>query len=132
MLVKCIKCGARASSKCPTCRTVFPEDQQEAMLFAGLGFSLEGDSLIVRMHTWDADPSVAFQRLIHKLRSIPEEKLKQYACHHQWAHTSECIYCGSDDYVGWCLHCGEWVPPENRKDHPKDPDAWLHEGCTAP
>lgn len=41
--VICSKCGAEASSKCPVCRTVFPENQIEALLSHSMKFKVIRD-----------------------------------------------------------------------------------------
>src|SRR5512146_1969349 len=41
--IVCKRCGAEASSKCPYCRSIFPENQIEAMLSYSLKYSIIRD-----------------------------------------------------------------------------------------
>lgn len=110
--VVCRKCGMEASSKCPYCRSVFPENQIDAMLSVVIKHSVE----IVhyedrcpypkreRLKIWldihdDETEEDAWARLYYYLKNIIEpyqpgdEKysdhvkfpsLKEFCCHHGW------------------------------------------------
>jgi len=84
----CAKCGAEAYSKCPECRSVFPENQTEALLATCLNFKDETDKTTV-VFKIAGDRVEALQELStlllemrQGLRGMPG--FKTYACDHDW------------------------------------------------
>jgi hypothetical protein len=96
----CTKCGAEADSKCPACRTVFMDDQTEAMYSWLLKFNLEKDAekgnwLKVSLYVADSEDEA--KELEHLKDVLSRLNLKQYACIHQWTMKPGChstIGCG--------------------------------------
>lgn len=117
MNVYCKKCGALADSKCPYCRSVFPENRQEALLSRVLQYSLELPKLRVslrlpvevveRVERGEEDEDYAIREghkilydILHDI--VTDEKmLREWACDHQWAFRPGCkslIGCGHGDH----------------------------------
>lgn len=99
----CTKCGAHAYSKCPRCRTVFPENQQLAVLShvltAEIGdYGKQGkcDDLLVSLTLLpdETGPS-ALARLLRYLHPLSEQDLIELFCQHDWQHkpgTGPCAF----------------------------------------
>lgn len=93
--VVCKKCGAEAHSKCPACRTVFPEDQIGAMLSWILKFKerkMENGQRwleVSLLMTDEQDEEKALENLaklmekmLHQVDNYPS--IHSYACDHEW------------------------------------------------
>ena len=92
--IVCKHCGATGFSKCPICRTVFPDNQYEAMLSHMLKFSLDKDSgqVTITFKSFPMDESKpivsAFIHLWKVLKRLNQHKdglsFDKYACNHHW------------------------------------------------
>jgi effector-binding domain-containing protein len=93
----CTKCGATGFSKCPVCRTIFPDNQIDAMLSHILKFKEDKDNKTVTIsytaHIEDVEE--AFKRLFNVLSRMETEtaevhgdykypSFKEYSCNHTW------------------------------------------------
>ncbi len=96
--VECINCGVEAHSKCPYCRTVFPEDQSEAMLSYALKRTIKTDEqginwLEISWYMGDGNKKDSLEYGLASLHKVmcgmadPEglyPSFAQYACDHRW------------------------------------------------
>jgi hypothetical protein len=95
---KCIKCGAEANTKCPHCRTIFPCNQQEAMVSYGFKRHIKPDehgvhwlevSFYVGEGTKKNDLEWALGQLYKTLKAMADPdssypSIAEYACDHQF------------------------------------------------
>lgn len=100
--VICKKCGAEATSKCPVCRSVFPEDQTDAMYSWLLKFDIaksptKGNWLDV--HLFVAESEDVDKELIHLRDVLNKLNLEKYSCDHEWKMKE-----GFHSTIG-CGHC---------------------------
>ena len=79
----CRKCGATGHSKCPACRTVFNDNQSEAILSHFLKYEEEGGNVKVHFTLNDATVEEALRSLKSWLMD-PNFDPAQYACTHHW------------------------------------------------
>lgn len=107
MKVVCKKCDAKAHSKCPWTRTVFPdgddiEDRVENSFFHRFGFEMgmseaykNTPKLIVHMLVFEDDMSEldAWVHFVKRIKAIPDKLVKRYGCKHLWSHTEDCNFC---------------------------------------
>jgi hypothetical protein len=108
--IECRKCGATGNSKCPICRTVFMDDQLDAMLSHSLKRNLKPSEYSGHYNwlniAWLSDKDDSMEVAMNKLREVlnrmadPDDaypSFKQYACDHSWqfqkGHKSE-VGCG--------------------------------------
>lgn len=96
--VVCSDCGAEAHSKCPYCRSVFPDNQMEAMLSYQLKRTMSTDelginwldvSLYVGNGTEKDNMATAMERLLGILSAMQDPEshyptIAQYCCDHRW------------------------------------------------
>ena len=84
--VVCSKCGATAESKCPYCRTVFPDNQFEALLSWVLKWECKDDKIVVSYisHTADTVAEALEQAYSHLQQCKDRVGFVQYACEHTW------------------------------------------------
>jgi len=93
--IVCSKCGAKAFGKCPGCRTVFPDNQSEAVLSHMLKFRVHDNRTEITYSEWAEDgvteeEAVArtLKRLYDTLRMMQQRKhgfsFEGYACRHNW------------------------------------------------
>jgi hypothetical protein len=106
MRIVCNKCGATGSSKCPVCRTVFPDDEKvtylQEVLTVEIGRynkewrSQVGTDLIITstLREGCADPYDGMIHFLKRIRDLTPEQLKQLCCNHHWEHTENCSFCG--------------------------------------
>lgn len=109
--VICSKCSAKADSKCPYCRTVFPDNQIESMLTWLLKFEVSKDGWVKLSYAppsgWQTKTEAelvenAFTNLHNILSRMADPasgypSFAQYACIHQWVFAPGCgptIDCG--------------------------------------
>ena len=98
--VICSKCGAKATSKCPYCRTIFPEDQTKAILSHLLKFPVHKDGWATGTITLRADSNEEyFRTFIHLAELLKEIGIDKYCCDHDWIFMPGCkssIDCGHE------------------------------------
>lgn len=106
----CEKCGATAEGKCPICRTIFPDDQHEAVLSHFLKFKVEdGHVKITFLHYLSREEversesenvEAALIHLLNNLKAMESghsTSFKSYSCVHKWVFKPGCkstIGCG--------------------------------------
>lgn len=94
--VECKKCGALATSKCPYCRSVFPDNQHEAVFSHVLKTLDEGDKITIKYHrykeeglTTEENVANVLESLYYILQMMAEQRngmsFDGYACNHQWS-----------------------------------------------
>lgn len=95
--IVCSKCGATGWSKCPYCRTVFPDNKTEALLSHVLKWKFTpGDNVKVEYSYFTTDEELdekevvvqALKSLLNTLSAMesgaPWTSIEQYACNHKW------------------------------------------------
>jgi hypothetical protein len=91
--IVCSKCGATGFSKCPSCRTVFPDNEYEGILSWFLTYQVSnGQVEIIHRHPRCEDISRAedialgLTKLRDRLNRLAEVDpgFKQYSCEHDW------------------------------------------------
>lgn len=97
----CTKCKAEADSKCPACRTVFPDDQIESALSWILKRHIEkkdNDIYWLKIEYCIGKKDKSLEQALKQLYSIFKEmneddndypSFKQYACDHVWTMKKE-------------------------------------------
>lgn len=103
--VVCVKCGLEGTSKCPHCRTVFPEFPEEDRM---LWFDVEAlehriilsDEKKVSFRVYDDEDWLSVLKVLRKyLAILKDEHLKTLACKHQFEFKPGCkssIDCGHE------------------------------------
>lgn len=93
--IVCSKCGATGFSKCPCCRTVFPDNEVEAMLSWFLTYQVkDGQVEIIHQHprceniSRAKDIALGLTKLRDRLNRLAEvdPEFKSYACCHDWCY----------------------------------------------
>jgi hypothetical protein len=112
--IVCTKCGATGDSKCPYCRTVFPDNQIEARLSYSLKIDYANDPrgrrwLKVELYSPINDENEVPVTIADDVKElykildlmVKHEKswptIEQYVCSHQWEFAPGCksdINCG--------------------------------------
>lgn len=91
--IVCSKCGATGISKCPSCRTVFPDNQVEAMLSHCLKTLVKGNKIEIQYSlskkpelSDDENISDVLKHLVEVLKYLETKDpgFKQYGCSHRW------------------------------------------------
>jgi len=87
--VVCKKCGAEAISKCPYCRSVFPEDQHDSLMSYLLKFDIktvnEVDWLEVSWFMGNGSERRNAAWGLNKLKeALNGLDLEKYCCDHEW------------------------------------------------
>lgn len=117
--VVCSKCGAKGTSKCPYCRSVFPSDQAATMWRSVSAFEWEPEGkyrtpdLVLRLtyHPADKNDEKALRagnfttEHLEYLMSAIKAKLRDLCPEHDWAFAE-----GETSSIG-CGHGSEAGPP---------------------
>jgi len=83
--IVCSKCGATGNSKCPYCRTVFPDNQLEALLSYVIQWDRREDRIVVQVATLTTSVEEALTKTLSALTTCAEKVgFAQYACEHDW------------------------------------------------
>ncbi len=75
--VHCLKCGLEGSSKCPHCRTVFPENGIVTILEYGIQI---GDKDVSTRPL----PPEEFTKFIRSLAKLSDDEMKMICCNHRF------------------------------------------------
>lgn len=107
----CVKCGAEANSKCPYCRTVFPDNEMDGIMSNVLKHHIEkvGDYhwMEVRLFLGEKKDLLEAAKRLHNIldRALNEPgdfiSLEELMCHHDWV-----LKPGMKSTIG-CGHKGE-------------------------
>ena len=96
---KCKKCGAGCSSKCPSCRSIFPDNTREALLSHYLKiYNKDGNIGFVVQYQPERTIVEEFKLLAETLELMVNGKegyptIEQYVCDHEWEGLAT-INCG--------------------------------------
>jgi len=89
----CIKCGATASSKCPSMRSVFVSNIMVAMMksvsiFRAIPFSEGGNLKCLNLETGCYEDDISLVQMIINLReslgSMSDDEIGMLVCDHHW------------------------------------------------
>jgi hypothetical protein len=107
--VVCVDCGMEAHSKCPFCRTVFPNNQTDAMLSWTCkhrikevnNFNWLQVEFMMREDETEEDTFKRLHSLLDEMVTKPKEflSLKEFCCDHRWVFKpgeKSTIGCGHD------------------------------------
>lgn len=83
--VICSHCGATGHSKNPACRTVFPDDQNDAVLSHLLKFPVIKDGVAEGNIRFVADTKEEyFRNLVSCVKMLEKVGIEKYCCDHDW------------------------------------------------
>lgn len=108
----CKHCGATANSKCARTRTVFPDDQMDALLSHVLKYKItinltapRSTEVSLFVHTPLEDEEGEFRSdaelvewALILINGLKPEEIKNYSCNHEWV-----IDPGDECTIGCCI-----------------------------
>jgi hypothetical protein len=81
--VACVKCGVEGESKCPHCRNIFPDENNNFMLEGLEHRIILREHVTFRVYSGETHESV-LQGLKRWLSRLSEQDITQLACVHKW------------------------------------------------
>ena len=126
MYIKCVDCGALASSKCPACRSIFPQEEYLAMLRSQISFEetkpTEGEGkyfrreMIIKIDMYDGE---SMEDCLRRLFTTGRDILNQEENPKPEEETKESVYISRRSYrlpsVKKLLCDHRWAPADENQ-----------------